>query len=103
MLRREIIQKALAPGKLQPKRKIDNFCSSHRCTSDVRLWSGARLVLVAPARPATSLCFSCVLAPSTLALAEMIFLVFPNFDDVLCSPTPMPSAVHSQLFGGCNL
>jgi hypothetical protein len=89
--------------KLRPEREMDNFLSSHRCTSDVRFWSGARSVLVAPTRPATSLCFSSVLAPSTLALAKVMFLVFPNLGDVLCSPAPMFSAVHSELFGGRNL
>jgi hypothetical protein len=91
------------PGKLRPEWEMDNFFCSHRCTSDVRLWLGARSVLVAPTRPATSLCFSCVLAPSTLALAKMMFLVFSNFADVLCRPAPMLSAVHSELFGGGNL
>ncbi len=52
--------KVLVLGKLQPKRKIDNFCSSHRCTSDVRLWSGARLVFKhrrVPLRPLTFFLF----------------------------------------------
>lgn len=58
------------------------FSGSHRCTSDVRLWLGARSVLVAPARPATSLRFSCTLASSTLTLAKIMFLIFLNLDDV---------------------
>jgi hypothetical protein len=81
---------------------MDKFFCSHRCTSDVRLWSGARSVLVAPTRPATSLCFSCVLAPSTLALSKMMFLVFLNSDDVFCCPAPMLTAIHSELFRGRN-
>jgi hypothetical protein len=50
-----------------------------------------------------SLRFSCVLAPSTLALAKIMFLVFVNLGDVLCGPAPMLAAVHSELFGGRNL
>jgi len=59
-------------------------------------------VLVAPTRPASSLGFYCVLAPSTLALAIVPFLVFPNLDDVLRGPAPMLTPVHPELFGGRN-
>ena len=34
-----------APGKLRPEWEMDNFFCSHRCTSYVRLWSGARRCL----------------------------------------------------------
>lgn|GEM_PF-5155414 len=35
-------QKELPAEELRLVPKMDKFCSSHRCTSDVRLWSGAR-------------------------------------------------------------
>ena len=88
---------------MRPEREMDNFLCSHRCTSYVRLWLGARSVLVAPTRPATSLRLSCGLAPSTLALSKVMFLVLLNLGDVLCSPTPMFTAIHSELFRGRNL
>jgi hypothetical protein len=47
--------------ELHPKWEVDNFCCSHRCTSDVHLVRDA-LVLVTPARPATS-ANSCFDAP----------------------------------------
>jgi hypothetical protein len=42
---------------LRPEWEPDNFSCSHRCTSYVRPWSGARLVLITPARPAYLLRF----------------------------------------------
>ena len=67
--------------------KIDNFCSSHCCTSSVRLWSGARSVLDTPARPA------CLPAsfPSFLTTAFapiMLSFVISNLSYILLGPKP---------------
>src|SRR6266481_597868 len=40
----ESSRKDRARRKLRPEWEMDNFFCSHRCTSDVRLWSGARSV-----------------------------------------------------------
>jgi len=77
--------------------EIDNFFCSHRCLLVGNLVRGAS-VLVAPARPATSLCFYRVFAPSTLTSAKVLFLVFLNLDDILGSPPPVLTAVHPELF-----
>ena len=42
---KEASRKLMAQWNLRHELEIGNFCSSHCCTSDVRLWSGARLVL----------------------------------------------------------
>jgi hypothetical protein len=43
-LRGESSRKHRAPGKLRREWEMDNFAYSHRCTSYVRLWLGARSV-----------------------------------------------------------
>ena len=43
-LRRDSSRKHETRGKLRREREIDNFTCSHRCTSTVRLWLGARSV-----------------------------------------------------------
>jgi hypothetical protein len=55
------------------------------------------LVLVALARPALSLCSSYFLAPSTLTLAKMLFLVFIDLGDVPRCPTPMLTPIHPDV------
>jgi len=45
----------LEQSGLHQKQEPATFSGSHCCTSDVRLWLGARSVLVTPARPASSL------------------------------------------------
>src|SRR5579859_1111191 len=51
-LRLGMSRRIRALGELRPEWEMDNFFCSHRCTSSVRLWLGARSVLTAPARPA---------------------------------------------------
>jgi len=41
-LRREKHRKLGVRNRLRPEWEMDNFSYSHLCTSDVRLWSGAR-------------------------------------------------------------
>src|SRR5438552_1231340 len=68
---------------------MDNFSRSHRCTSDVRLWLGARLVLVTPARPACLrfLLLGLFAFASTLALTPILrSLVLPELDHVFPCP-----------------
>jgi hypothetical protein len=43
-LRKESSRKHRVRSKLHPEWEIDNFSNSHRCTSYVRPWSGARSV-----------------------------------------------------------
>jgi len=67
---------------------MDNVSCSHRCTSYVRLWSGARSVFTAPARPAFLFLLtffpvpSCLFRPSIRDLWEK----FPNSLNVLLVP-----------------
>jgi hypothetical protein len=73
-------------GCLRPEWEPDNFCRSHRCTSSVRLWSGARSVLITPARPAVSFASfpslrATAFAPKVLGLvlSELSYVFFgPN-------------------------
>ncbi len=44
-LRREKSRNLWGYKELRPRMEMDNFFCSHRCTSDVRLWLGARSVL----------------------------------------------------------
>jgi hypothetical protein len=81
---------------------VDNFFCSHRCTSDVRLWSGARSVLDTPARPACSLAsflslFTAVLTPIVLGF------VFSNYLYVLDSPEAHAKRTQGLCFRCWNL
>ncbi len=55
------------------------------------------LVLVAPARPATSLGHLYFFAPSTLALTKMFCSVRYNLLNVLFRPTPVFAPIHPNL------
>jgi hypothetical protein len=75
---------------LRPKWDPDNFSCSHRCTSDVRPWSGACPVLIAPARPAF-LCLPLGLlrSPSVLPFTPISSsLVCPQLRQIVFRPEP---------------
>jgi len=70
---------------LRAETEMDKFCSSHCCTSDVRLGQG-RVRVSARARPAVSLSILRFLWSSALTLSEMSFFVLPDF----CEPFGCP-------------
>jgi hypothetical protein len=70
---------------------MDNFFRRHRCTLDVRPCSGARSVLVTPARPAflAVLCVGILFVFSALAPAPKPFrFVLPKLRHALFCPEP---------------
>jgi hypothetical protein len=59
---------------------MDNFFCSHRCTSDVRLWLGARSVLITPARPGYGLALIAE-QDRTFSIGDVLFYVnIPGLD-----------------------
>ena len=78
--------------KLRPECEMDNFSCSHRCTSNVRLWSGARSVLRTPTRPASSL--SRFMLLSTSFTPVMVGFVFPDLLYLLFGPKTNPDSSH---------
>src|ERR1700730_3306507 len=100
-LRRDTRRKLQAPRGLRPQTEMDNFSYSHRCTSDVRLWLGARSVLLHQRVPLPLVAL--LFAPFALAFPKVMLFVVPNLCNILRRPAPMLAAVHSDLLRGGNL